>query len=93
MSTQLEELVTISLPKGTFLVLFEYLARSYDAWQKDKQDEEKKPSLLLPPDTGERNALWHFEGAIEKTLPELFFPDYQALVTEWKRQLILQNGE
>jgi hypothetical protein len=93
MSMQLEELIAISLPKGTLLVLFEYLARSCDAWQKDRKDEDTKPYLLLPPDIGERHALWHFERAIEKTLPELFSPDYQALVTEWKRQLILNNGE
>ena len=88
MSSPLDEQVTISLPKGTLLVLFEFLSHSYDLW---KRSENPPPTVdtfvLLKPDAGERTALWHLEGAIERTLPEIFAPDYNNLIGEWKDKL------
>ena len=91
MSNGLEESMTISVPKGTLLVIHEYLARSYDAWHKS--GGEGHAYALLPPDTGERNALWQLEGAIERLLPELFSPEYHELIWQWKRELITRFGE
>jgi hypothetical protein len=92
MTTGLEEPVTISLPRGILLVLFEYLARSYDTWRKSAEARTDNSFVLLPPEAGERFALWHFEGAIERSLPEIFASDYQALVSEWKRHLVSKNA-
>ena len=44
------------------------------------------------PDPGELAALWHLEGAIERTLPEVFAPDYQNTIDGWKQKLRSQVG-
>jgi len=88
----LDEQVTISLPKGTFLVLFEFLAHSYELWRRSENPPPIEGTfVLVQPDPGERTALWHLEGAIEKTLPEVFAPDYSDLVGEWKQKLTAQS--
>jgi len=83
----LAEQTTISLPKGTLLVLFEFLAHSYEEWKKADTQQSDESYSLLKPDSGERIALWHLEGEIERTLPELFVPNYQDLIAEWKQRL------
>lgn len=88
MPTRLDELVNVALPKGTLLVVFEFLARSYDAWQKSGGNLSEESFALVQPDAGERIALWRLEGVIESTLPEMFAPDYAELLSDWKRQLI-----
>jgi hypothetical protein len=88
-STGLDEQVTISIPKGTLLVLFEFLAHSYEQWKGSAKEQRSDDTFVLrTPDAGERVALWQLEGAIERTLPEVFAPDYKDLIAEWKRKLI-----
>lgn len=87
MSTNLDESTSITMPKGTLLILFEYLARSYDSWKKTSGASDEATFALQPPDAGERRALWCLEGEIERTLPEIFSSDYQQLITEWKHHL------
>lgn len=93
MNSGLDEQATISLPKGTLLVLFEFLARNQDAW---KASHNRQPAeytfVMATPDPGERAALWHFENAIERTLPELFAPDYTEMIDEWKQRLRSESG-
>jgi hypothetical protein len=87
LSTTLDEQVTISLPKGTLLVLFEFLAHSYDSWKTSSTPQpDENTFTLLKPDEGERAALWHLEGAIERTLPEIFASDYKDLINDWKQK-------
>jgi hypothetical protein len=88
-STALDGQVTISLPKGTLLILLEFLYHSYDVWNDSKnQSPSHEGFVLLQPDAGERTALWQLEGAIEKTLPEVFASDYKDLIGAWKQRLI-----
>lgn len=92
MSAVLEEQVTISLPKGTLLVLFEFLSHSYESWKRSANPPASVDTfVLLKPDAGERAALWHLEGAIERTLPEIFAANYHELIGEWKRVLAVQG--
>ena len=92
MDMKLEDPVGISLPKGTLLVLFEYLARSSDTWRNSDQQSDSDAYRLLTPDASERNAIWHLEGAIERTLPEIFSADYEKMVADWKQHLISRFG-
>ena len=87
MDPKLEEKVQIELPTGTLLVLFEYLAHSYDSWRKKSGQSEDDTFVLPQPDAAERAALWHLEGAIERTLPEIFSADYPQLIAQWKQHL------
>lgn len=87
MSTELNEEVTVRLPKGTLLVLFEFLAHSYAEWKQMNEQSSNDTFVLLKPDPGERVALWHLEGQIERTVPEIFALDYKELIAEWKRKL------
>jgi len=92
-NTALDEQVTISLPKGTLLVLFELLARSYDLWKtSDTRQHAEDTFVLDTPDPAERAALWHLEGAIERTLPEVFATDYKDMICDWKQKLRLESG-
>jgi hypothetical protein len=92
MSIQLEEKTAITLPKGTLLLLFEFLARSYDSWRRMGNSADDSFSLQKP-DPGERIALWHLEGEIERTLPEVFAPDFQQLISVWKQKLAASSPE
>jgi hypothetical protein len=87
MSTNLEESTSITMPKGTLLVLFEYLARSHDTWRRIGGAPDEATFALQPPDAGECKALWRLEGEIERTLPEIFSADYPQLIAEWKQHL------
>jgi hypothetical protein len=92
-SAALDEQVTISLPKGTLLVLFEFLSHSYELWKHSGNPPPPEDTfVLLKPDAGERTALWHLEGAIERTLPEIFAANYKDLVAEWKQKLTAQSN-
>ena len=85
------ELTTISMRKETLLVIFEFLARSYEDWRKSgvaaPSDLSDERFVLSKPDPGERVALWQLEGEIERTLPEVFAPDYLDLITSEKHRL------
>jgi hypothetical protein len=63
--------VPMSLLKGSWLVILEYLAHSYELWTSGGKPEDDT-FVLQKPDAGERLALWHLEGAIGSTLPEIF---------------------
>jgi hypothetical protein len=92
MSTRLDESVSITLPKGTLLVVFEFLARSYVAWRGSGDKPLDQSFVLLRPDAGERVGLWRLEGVIESTLAEMFAPDYAELLSERKRQLLADDN-
>jgi hypothetical protein len=73
------------------LVIFEYLARSFDEWTKTRKtpdDLTDTDFVLSKPEPGERVALWRLEGQIEKTLPEIFNPEYQRFLAEEKQRLV-----
>ncbi len=87
-SNGLEEQVAVSIPKGTLLVLFEFLGHSYEQWRGPGNEQRSDDTfVLVRPDAGERVALWQLEGAIERTLPEVFAPEYRDLIAEWKGKL------
>jgi hypothetical protein len=87
-SKGLNEQVAISMAKGTLLVLFEFLAHSYEQWRGSGNERPPDDTFaLLRPDGAERAALWQLEGVIERTLPEVFARDYKDLVAEWKGKL------
>ena len=93
MDTNLDEAVAVTLPKGTLLMLFEYLNRSCDAWRAASgAGRGKKTFVLQQPDAAETTALWHLEGAVERTLPEIFSARYSHLLTEWKQHLTSHSG-
>jgi len=93
-STGLDERISISLPKGTLLVLFEFLAHSYEKWRASGNEQLSNDTFVLTkPDAGERVALWHLEGEIERTLPEIFAPDYKDLVVGWKQKLTSSEAD
>jgi hypothetical protein len=69
------EFVEFKMRRATLLVIFEYLARSHDEWNKTHQvpgDYSDSTFVLSKPDPGERVALWRLEGEIERTLPKIF---------------------
>ena len=59
------ELVTIEMRRATLLVIFEYLARSYEEWKK-RGESPDATFVFSNPDSGERVALWRLEGEIER---------------------------
>ena len=87
MDENLEEKISIELSKGELLVIFEFLARSYDAW-REKGNTDENTFVLSQPDVGERLILAHLEGAIESTLVEIFLPEYRDLVERAKQTAI-----
>jgi hypothetical protein len=89
MDPKLDEQIPLTLPKGTLLVLFEFLERSYEVWRGTGEPPQEDTFVLQRPDPGERRALWQLEGAVERTLPEIFSSNYPELLAEWKRQLTL----
>ena len=88
MHEHLQDQVSISMPTGSLLVIFEYLANSYQTWRKNHASSDEATFELAKPDAGERLALWQLEGAIERILPEIFSPDYRQLLSEWKEYLV-----
>jgi hypothetical protein len=87
MDVNLEEKISIELAKGELLVIFEFLAKSYDAWRASGNKDENI-FVLMPLDAGERIILWHLEGAIESTLAEIFSPEYRGLIERAKQLAI-----
>ncbi|MBZ5490516.1 MAG: hypothetical protein LAO76_06260 [Acidobacteriia bacterium] len=83
----LKKKISIELPKGELLVIFEFLARSYDAWS-EAGNRDENTFVLSRPDAGERIILWHLEGAIESTLAEIFSPEYKELLKIAKEKAI-----
>ena len=94
MNAEIEKTVAVCMPKGTLLVLFEYLSRSYDSWRAKGQTSHDR---FAPeePDEAERVALWRLEGEIERTLTEVFAPNYAQLVADAKSKLVqtLDHGQ
>jgi len=86
MEPELEEKIDIRLSRGELLVIFEFLARSYDVWKKSANDDVTS-FLLVKPDDGERTALRRLEGAIESTLVEVFAANYHDLIRQAKDTL------
>jgi hypothetical protein len=85
------DLVNLSMRRETLLVIFEFLARSYDDWRKNAESPTANVAddsfVLRKPDSGERVALWRLEGEIERTLPEIFSAEYEELVASEKHRL------
>jgi hypothetical protein len=86
METNLNDQVEIKLSKGELLVLFEFLARSWDRW-KERGGQEVETFDLAKPDHGERTALWGLENTIESTLVEVLAANYHELVRQAKESL------
>ena len=82
---------TISMRRDTLLVIFDFLARSYEEWRKTSPSADDT-FVLCKPDQGERIALFRLEGAIESTLPEIFAPDYNELIAAEKQRLVAESG-
>jgi hypothetical protein len=83
-----DEEITLTLSKSDCLVIFELLTRSYDTWRMHNPDDSAaSPLVVSAVRHGERRALWHLEGSIERTLPELFAADYSNLVEQSLRYL------
>ncbi len=87
----LSDRVSISLPKGTLLVLFELLASNDDLERSSTRPAKAQNEFIIKPDQAECRALWQLEAAIERTLPEVFAPDYKYLIGEWKRKLLSES--
>jgi hypothetical protein len=84
----LEEHIEIHLSKAACLLLFELLTNAYEAWRTDNPDDATaEPMLVCVDQHAARRALWQLEGAIERTLPEVFSKDYEELLDESKRLL------
>ena len=88
MDTNLDDKVIIALPKSVCLVLFELLTRSYEAWRKNNpNDSSAGPQSVEAREFAQRKALWRLEGALERTLPEIFSSNYSELLSEARRML------
>jgi hypothetical protein len=87
MDANLEEKISIELSKGELLVIYEFLARSYEVW-RETGNRDENTFVLGPPDAGERIILWRLEGAIERTMAEIFWPEYQELLKAAKENAI-----
>ena len=88
MTADLGEPVTLSLSKTACLVLFDVLSKSYDEWRTKVTDSDNQPLLIVAGELAARRALWQLEGAVERTLVEVFAADYADLVEQSKRHLI-----
>jgi len=88
MDTSLDDKVIIDLPKSVCLVLFELLTQSYEAWRKSNpNDSSASPLFVEAREFAQRTALWRLEGALERTLPEIFSSNYSELLSEAIRVL------
>jgi hypothetical protein len=87
-SLDLNQRIEVSLPKSTWLVLFELLTFSYEQWRHENPDDSSAPPMMVVADEHpHRAALWRLGGALERTMPELFDSNYDQLLTESKRLL------
>lgn len=88
MSSDLAESITLDLPKSSCLILFELLTKSYEIWRKENPNDITAGQMTISAGThADRMALWKLEGALERTLPELFSSNYEELLRESRRQL------
>ena len=88
MSADLGEPVTLGLSKAACLVLFDMLSKGYEEWRaKVTTDSDNQLLLIVAGELAVRRALWQLEGAVERTLVEVFAPDYVDLVEQSKRHL------
>jgi hypothetical protein len=91
MNSDLNEPISFSLPKAACLVLFELLTTSYEDWRKSNpNDASAAPMQVTAKEHAQRVALWRFEGALERTLPELFSSNYAELLRDSKG--LLESG-
>jgi len=49
--------------------------------------QQRAPLVVKAAQHGQRIALWHLEGSLERTLPELFSADYDELLAEAMQDL------
>lgn len=88
MDPHLDEHISIHLSKAACLVLFELLTTSYEQWiEKNSDDSSASPMLVNAAEHEQRVALWHPEGALERTIPEIFSANYADLVKSSKKLL------
>ena len=83
MEPDLRETVSLPLSKAACLLLFELLTNSSETWRKQTPDDSSAGELkIVASQHAQRVALWRLEGALEKTLPELFAPNYTELLRQ-----------
>ena len=70
-----DDTVTLTLSKAAALVLFETLADSH------------QQQRIEIPDQATRAALWNLSSVLEKTLIEMFSPEYKGLLLQAREQL------
>ncbi len=88
MGTDLSETLSIQLSKAACLVLFELLTTSSDQWVKeDPNNSRDSPMLINATEPEQRVAFFQLEGALERTIPELFAANYDELLESSKRLL------
>jgi hypothetical protein len=76
------EPVNFELPKSACL-LFEMLTRAYEDWRKTNPEDATAGSMTISANThAQRVAFWQLEGALERTLPELFSSNYEGPLEE-----------
>jgi hypothetical protein len=92
MTSDLSEPVMLELPKSVCLLLFEVLTATYERWRKSNPDDATADPMMIAAQThAERVAFWKLEGALERTLPELFSSNYGELLEESRKQLASSN--
>ena len=84
MKVNFEESVKISLSKAEALVLLEFLGRTSDS--NRIRLKETEPGVQSP-DSAEWRALWNLECVLEKSLAEVFSPDYTKIIEDAKSSL------
>jgi hypothetical protein len=69
------EFVDLKMRKATLLVIFEFLAQSYEEWKKTGKvasDAADGSFEFKKPEPGEGLAFLRLEAEIERTLPQVF---------------------
>ena len=88
MNSDLDEFVDIPIPKAACLVLFELLTTAYEKWRPANPDDRNAEALVVSANShAERMALWKLEGALERTLPEVFSSNYSELLEQSRERL------
>jgi len=69
MNSDMNEYISVPIPKAACLVLFELLTSSYEEWRKlNPDDSSASPMQVTAEDHAQRAAFWKLEGALERTL-------------------------
>ena len=90
MNSDFGEAVDLSIPKAACLLLFELLTTAYEKWRPvNPDDRSADPMVISANNHAERIALWKLEGALERTLPEVFSSNYEELL-EQSREFLNQ---